>query len=267
VAEEKQMIKKFLLVITIALTAHMVIAALPISQTRADTITEVTTSELQTMLDFGKELMLVNTLSPLEFNDAAIPGSVNMPFEYLREGRSTLPEDLATPILFYCQGVKCTKAPNTAALAASMGYTNIYLYREGISAWMKAGNPVESREKISYLNNRIIKPSTLNRLLDKSDPPLVLDVRDGELFDSYRMSKGEILNIRMVDLTERLKEIPRDRRVVVVCHKGIQSIKACSWLSSKDIKVMGMLKGGLLAWEEARLPTVRVSLNTEKISG
>jgi len=263
----RQMNRRSKVIITAAVTAYLVMAILPFPQPKADTITEVTTSELQTMLAFSKELMLVNTLSPLEFNDAAIPGSVNLPYEHLREGRAALPEDLSTPILFYCQGIKCTKAPNTATLAASMGYTNIYLYREGISAWMRAGNPVEARAKISYQDIRTVKPSILDRLLDKNDPPLVLDVRDGELFESLHIGKGELLNIRMVDLVERLVEIPTDRKVVVVCHKGIQSIKACSWLASNGVKVMGMLEGGLLAWEESGLPVVRAKLDKEDIPG
>ena len=66
----------------------------------------VSTDELKAMIDRNADMTLIHTLSPLEFNDRAIPGSVNIPYEYLKEGRISLPEDKETTLVFYCLGFK-----------------------------------------------------------------------------------------------------------------------------------------------------------------
>lgn len=52
------------------------------------------------------------------------------------------PESLAkyvkakdTPVLFYCNGVKCGRAAKAADKAVKLGYSNIYYYALGMDEW------------------------------------------------------------------------------------------------------------------------------------
>ena len=45
--------------------------------------------------------------------------------------------DKNTPIVLYCNGVKCWKSYKASVLAQRKGYTKVYRLREGIPAWKK----------------------------------------------------------------------------------------------------------------------------------
>ena len=67
-------------------------------------ITLVDTEELKKMIDADAEILVVNTLAPILYRDQAIPGSVNMPYENLKRGRISFPDDKNTQMVFYCLG-------------------------------------------------------------------------------------------------------------------------------------------------------------------
>ena len=45
--------------------------------------------------------------------------------------------------LVYCNGTNCWRSPAVAMMLSSLGFKNLYWYRDGLPAWKKAGNPVE----------------------------------------------------------------------------------------------------------------------------
>jgi rhodanese-related sulfurtransferase len=47
-----------------------------------------------------------------------------------------------TPILFYCNGVRCGRAAKAAQLAVGWGYSNVHYYALGMEEWRKRGLPV-----------------------------------------------------------------------------------------------------------------------------
>jgi len=66
---------------------------------------DLNAQDLKTKLDGGETLLLLNPLSDIEFNEAHIPGSVNIPVHAIT-GSEKLPGDTATPIVTYCLGPK-----------------------------------------------------------------------------------------------------------------------------------------------------------------
>ena len=48
----------------------------------------------------------------------------------------------ATPVLFYCNGVKCGRAAKATEKAVRLGYTNVYYYALGMDEWNKEGLPL-----------------------------------------------------------------------------------------------------------------------------
>lgn len=72
-----------------------------------------------------------------------IEGSVALP-DY-----DTSPESLAkhlkskdTPVLFYCNGVKCGRSVTASNVAVAAGYSKIYWFRGGWEEWTGKGMPV-----------------------------------------------------------------------------------------------------------------------------
>ena len=66
----------------------------------------VTTDELKAMTDRGEDFLLINALSPLEFTQTKIEGSVNIPYGKLLAGEASLPESKEKTLVFYCLGPK-----------------------------------------------------------------------------------------------------------------------------------------------------------------
>ncbi|MGG6242220.1 rhodanese-like domain-containing protein [Nodosilinea sp. AN01ver1] len=82
----------------------------------------------------------------------------------------------------------------------------------------------------------------------------VLDVR-GE--DEFNAELGHIAGAQLVPLPEleaRVKEIPAEQPVVTVCKSGRRSAQATVILKKQGLKEAASLRGGMLSWNEARLP-------------
>ncbi len=66
----------------------------------------VNTDQLYTMYKKNADFVLINTLSPIEFAEQRIKGSINVPYSCLKKGRAKLPADKAAKLVFYCKGPK-----------------------------------------------------------------------------------------------------------------------------------------------------------------
>lgn len=87
--------------------------------------------------------------------------------------------------------------------------------------------------------------------LDGAAGPLVLDVRE-----AYEFTSGHIPGARLMPLgtlAQRMKELPRDREIICVCHSGNRSRSAARHLASAGFKTIN-LRGGMIAWARAGLP-------------
>ncbi|HWR97840.1 MAG TPA: rhodanese-like domain-containing protein [Candidatus Methanoperedens sp.] len=67
-------------------------------------VAAVGTDELKGLLDRGGKVVLINSMSALEFTQTKIKGSVNIPYGKLRDGEAKLPEDKEAVLVFYCLG-------------------------------------------------------------------------------------------------------------------------------------------------------------------
>ena len=52
-----------------------------------------------------KEAVLIHVLSRIEYESQHIPGSINIPINEL-ENSDKLPQNLDTPVVFYCMGTR-----------------------------------------------------------------------------------------------------------------------------------------------------------------
>lgn len=103
-----------------------------------------------------------------------------------------------------------------------------------------------------------LSPEEVRVRLDRDDPPLLIDVRDGWEWGVGNLSA---LGARLVPLSEveaRLGEIPRDRAIVMVCRSGQRSRRAAELLARSGHTDVSNLRGGLLAWTKAIDPDLSV---------
>jgi rhodanese-related sulfurtransferase len=90
-----------------------------------------------------------------------------------------------------------------------------------------------------------IGPTELHALLAGADPPLVLDVR--EPWETQICAIAGSLQIPLRWLPQRLFDIPTDRLIAVVCHRGVRSAMAAGFLEQEGIEAVNVA-GGIDAW-------------------
>lgn len=92
------------------------------------------------------------------------------------------------------------------------------------------------------------------QLINRRDA-VVLDVRDAAEFSSGHIPNAR--HIPVLDVEKRLAELEKfkQRPVVVTCRSGNRSLAACGVLRKQGFTEVFSLKGGILAWQQAGMPT------------
>lgn len=71
---------------------------------QAEKIKTLTAPEVKNMVDNGN-VVLINTLSAIEFEIQHIPTSINIPVISMK-ATDKLPDDMNTNLIFYCMGIR-----------------------------------------------------------------------------------------------------------------------------------------------------------------
>jgi rhodanese-related sulfurtransferase len=105
---------------------------------------EITREELEAKLGRGEQVVLVETLGPKYYEDAHLPGAINIPHTEVDELAPTMLPDKSAEVVVYCSNRACQNSPQAARRLAALGYENVYDYEEGKQDWIEAGLPIES---------------------------------------------------------------------------------------------------------------------------
>ncbi len=122
--------------------------------------------------------------------------------------------------------------------------------------WNIIGDAVQGIESVQPLR----AVSLINH-----DNALVLDVREANEFESGHIINA--LHISVGTLTNHLAKLDKHRQqpIVVGCASGNRSSQACRILKKNGFEKVYNLKGGMLAWQSAGLPTAKnTSLKVKK---
>ncbi len=106
-------------------------------------VKEITREELKAKLDRGEEVVLVETLGPRYYEDAHLPGAINIPYTEVDELAPEMLLDKSAEIVVYCSNRACQNSPQAARRLEALGYENVYDYEEGKQDWVDAGLPTE----------------------------------------------------------------------------------------------------------------------------
>ena len=99
-----------------------------------------------------------------------------------------------------------------------------------------------------------IDTTTVDSLRGRDDV-VILDVRE-----DWEYAEGHIPGAVLLPLgsiPDRLSEIPQDKTVVAVCRSGNRSGQATQFLRQQGFDNVHNMEGGMIAWDEAGLPTDR----------
>ena len=105
--------------------------------------TKVTAEDVIALVEKHEDLVIIDARTRKDNAAGWIEGAVSLP------DTETDPAALAanipsksTPVLFYCNGVKCGRSVKSSKLAVAEGYTNIFWFRGGWGEWTAKGMPI-----------------------------------------------------------------------------------------------------------------------------
>ena len=107
-------------------------------------VKKITREGLKAKLDRGEEVVLLETLGPKYYEDAHLPGAINIPHTEVDVLAPELVPDKSAQIVVYCSNRACQNSPQAARRLAALGYENVYDYEEGKQDWIEAGLSTES---------------------------------------------------------------------------------------------------------------------------
>jgi rhodanese-related sulfurtransferase len=107
------------------------------------TVTPITREEIQAKLQADEDLVIVEALGPMYFDDAHLPGAQNLPHDQVDELAATVLPDRDALVIVYCSNMACQNSVVASRRLAELGYSKVYEYVEGKQDWIDAGLPIE----------------------------------------------------------------------------------------------------------------------------
>lgn len=98
--------------------------------------------ELNRRIEQGESLILVEALGAEYFDDAHLPGAINLPPGQVDRLAADLLPDLEAEIFVYCSGT-CENSQITALRLIQLGYENVWVYEGGKEDWIEHQLPIE----------------------------------------------------------------------------------------------------------------------------
>ena len=102
----------------------------------------ITRDELRDAIEAGS-VTVVETLGAPYYEDAHLPGAINIPHTEVTELAGSLLPDKDAAIVTYCSNTACRNSEVAALQLGKLGYTNVRKYAEGKQDWREAGLPLE----------------------------------------------------------------------------------------------------------------------------
>jgi rhodanese-related sulfurtransferase len=110
--------------------------------------TLITRDDLRHAIDRG-EVTVVDALPASYYDQQHLPGALNLYVEEARDRALEVLPDKSAAIVTYCSNAACPNSEGVARVLASLGYSNVRKYREGIQDWVEAGLPTEATVSVA----------------------------------------------------------------------------------------------------------------------
>ena len=209
----------------------------------------LTIEQLAELRGLEPRLQLVDVRSPQEAAGGTIPGAHQITLPALTDSLAEL--DPTAPVVVYCaSGYRSMVA--ASALRAS-GFDDVSDVLGGFAAWQAAGLPASCGAEADIVDDTPqIGARAAKAMVDGG--ALLLDVREPDEWCIEHAPTAMLLPVGRV--LAQQDELPRDRRIVVICRSGGRSAAVAASLRRSGFDAVN-LAGGICAWAAAGLPVVR----------
>jgi DMSO/TMAO reductase YedYZ molybdopterin-dependent catalytic subunit len=213
-----------------------------------ETSARLTIEQLAELRGLEQDIQIVDVRSPAETAAGTLPGAREIPLATLADSLAGL--DPVSPVVTYCStGYRSAIA---ASVLQAAGFSDVSDLLGGYPAWEGAGLPVavagsvEPIGTVPHVGARAAKSLT-------DTGALLLDVREPAEWQAEHAPAAVLLPMGQV--RDRQGDLPRDRRIVVVCRSGGRSAAVTESLRTWGFDAVN-LAGGMCAWSAAGLPVV-----------
>lgn len=107
-------------------------------------VTAISRDELRTKLDQSNDMVVVEALGPAYFEEAHLPGALNLPHDRVDELAPRLLPDKDAQVVVYCSNLACQNSVTASRRLVQLGYRNVFEYEGGKQDWIEAALPVEN---------------------------------------------------------------------------------------------------------------------------
>ncbi len=105
--------------------------------------TTVNADGILDLLDKHPDLVILDNRKEGDFNGGHIEGAVRLiDTDVNADSLASAIPSKDTPVLMYCNGIKCGRAAKAVTAAVDLGYTNVYYYALGMEEWKGMSLPV-----------------------------------------------------------------------------------------------------------------------------
>ena len=84
---------------------------------------------------------------------------------------------------------------------------------------------------------------------------LLVDVRESDEVAELAYDVPHLIHIPLSEFEDRFLEIPKDKKVVMVCKGGGRSLRAAGFLVNHGYKNVVNMQNGIVRWTEKGFPT------------
>jgi DMSO/TMAO reductase YedYZ molybdopterin-dependent catalytic subunit/rhodanese-related sulfurtransferase/glyoxylase-like metal-dependent hydrolase (beta-lactamase superfamily II) len=210
-----------------------------------ETGSRLTIEQLAELRGLEPCLQLVDVRSPHETAAGTIPGALEIPLAAIADSAESL--DRTAPVVVYCaSGYRSMVAASTLR---AWGFDDVSDVLGGFGAWEAAGLVSSCGESVDDAPQ--VGARAAKTMVDGG--ALLLDVREPDEWCTEHAPGAVLLPTGRV--RARQDELPRDRRIVVVCRSGGRSAAVTASLRRSGFDAVN-LAGGMCAWAAAGLPLV-----------
>jgi len=185
---------------------------------------------------------ILDTREPEEFATAHLIGSINIGLsgQYATWAGTVLSRE--KPIVIIANP---SRESESAVRLGRIGFDNV-------AGYLKDGmRGLELRPDLTATTERFSAPLAAKRI-SSSEPPQLLDVRTPR--EREQKSIEGSVGIPLNHLLRRVRELPKNRPLLVYCAGGYRSSIAASLLQREGFGDVTEIAGGIAAWEAAKLP-------------
>lgn len=185
---------------------------------------------------------ILDTRDPNEFAAAHLTGSINIGLggQFATWAGTVL--DRNHPIAIIADP---GREKESATRLGRIGFDHIVGYlKDGLES-------LTARPELISFTERLSAPYAAE-LIAVNEPPVVVDVRAPREREQKHILGS--VSLPLNHLTQNLKQLPRNRPLLIYCAGGYRSSIAASLLRRNGFDSVGEIAGGITAWEAAKLP-------------